>query len=102
MQRIAGAGIRQFFLRLTKLPVGLRASPTPVHLPLASVSAPLTESGKAGFDGGVETDTRGACAPRFICVVSVGSACGNFSKANRGILVTTQSMLGSKLAGIRV
>src|ERR1019366_695414 len=25
----------------------------------------------------------------FICVVSVGSACGNFSKAKRGILVTT-------------
>ena len=25
----------------------------------------------------------------FICVVSVESACGNFSKANRGTLVTT-------------
>jgi len=25
----------------------------------------------------------------FICVVSVGSACGNFSNAKRGILVTT-------------
>ena len=28
----------------------------------ASVSASLTESGEDGFDGGVETDTRGACA----------------------------------------
>ena len=25
----------------------------------------------------------------FICVVSMGSASGNFSKANRGIFVTT-------------
>src|ERR1019366_1611756 len=36
----------------------------------------------------------------FICVVSDGGraqapACGNFSKAKRGILVTTESMLGA-------
>jgi hypothetical protein len=36
----------------------------------------------------------------FICVVSVGAACGNFAKAMRGIMVTPQSMLGSKLAGV--
>ena len=36
----------------------------------------------------------------FIWVVRGGSACGNFSKAKRGILVTTQSGLGSKLAGV--
>ncbi len=30
-----------------------------------------------------------ASPPIFICAVSVRMACGNFSTANRGILVTT-------------
>src|SRR5262245_52516280 len=36
----------------------------------------------------------------FIEVVRIGSAPGNFSNAKRGILVTTQSMVGSNEAGV--
>ncbi len=36
----------------------------------------------------------------FICVLNVGSACVNFSKAKRGTFTTAKSIVGSKLAGV--
>ncbi len=81
----ASFGVTSLFWMISR--GGVSRSP---YLPPPKPQAPTSSERSAFCSDSLNVRPMAIASPTlFICVVSVASVCGNFSKVNRGTLVTT-------------